>query len=289
MVTPVERRTVVGFWQARHGISERRACRWIGVSRSGIRYTARPDTNGALRQRLRVLAEERRRFGYRRLHVLLKREGWAINHKRVQRLYRLEGLSLRRKRRRKRAASLRVAPTAPTRVNQRWSMDFMMDALRAGRRLRLLNIVDDYSRECLAIEVAHSLTGRHVTDVLERLVRSRGKPAVLLSDNGPEFASRVLDQWAYTHDIRLQFIEPGKPSQNAYIESFNGKLRDECLNENVFLNLIDVRHTLETWRCDYNCTRPHSSLGNMTPEEYANHHAVMNNNPKPESVRLSVD
>ena len=288
MVTPAERRTVIATWQRDLGVSERRACRWLGVRRASMRYQHKPDANVILRARLRELAEARRRFGYRRLHVLLTREGWYVNRKRVQRLYGEEGLSLRFKHRRKRRSHLRVIPTTPSRSNQRWSMDFMLDALRNGRRLRLLNIVDDYSRECLAIDVAPSFTGRAVAAVLERVIEERGVPESLLTDNGPEFISRALDQWAYGRSIRQQFIQPGKPSQNAYIESFNGRVRDECLNENLFLNIADARTTLDAWRADYNQNRPHSSLGNMTPEEFARQQAVMNDQSQTESVRVTV-
>jgi putative transposase len=269
MVTPAAKREAAGLIQQELGLSERRTCTVLGVSRSLLQYTPRPDRNGELRARLKALAEQRRRFGSPRLHVLLRREGWTVNHKRVERLYRQEGLSLKRKRSRKRGALLRVLLPVPCRVNERWSMDFVTDSLTNGRRFRSLTIVDDHSRESVAIEPDFSLTGERVTRVLERLAQARGLPAVITVDNGPEFAGKTLDAWAYQKGIKLHFIRPGKPVENAYIESFNGKYRDECLNENLFRTLDEARHIIETWRLDYNQCRPHSSLGNLTPEEYA--------------------
>lgn len=238
----------------------------MGVDRSTYRYQRRRTEWPALRDRLRALAEERRRFGYRRLHVLLRREGYRVNLKRVYRLYREEGLAVRRRRRRRVA---RGAPLAvPTQINERWSLDFLLDALEDGRRVRLLAVVDDFTRACLAIEVDTSIGGRRVVEVLQRLIDTRGKPAVLVTDNGPEFVGRALDTWAYAQRVRLHFIEPGKPNQNAYVESFNGRLRDECLNEHWFLSLTHARHIVEAWRLDYNAVRPHSALGNVSPTEF---------------------
>jgi putative transposase len=274
MVTPAAKREAAGLIRQELGLSERRSCTVLGVSRSLLQYTPRPDRNGALRVRLNELAEQRRRFGSPRLHVLLKREGWTVNHKRVERLYRAEGLSLKRKRSRKRGALLRVLLPAPQQVNERWSMDFVTDSLTNGRRFRSLTIVDDHSRESVAIEPDFSLTGERVTRVLDRLAQTRGLPAVITVDNGPEFAGKKLDAWAHQRGIKLHFIRPGKPVENAYIESFNGKYRDECLNENLFRTLDEARHIIETWRIDYNQYRPHSSLGNLTPEEYANQNRV---------------
>jgi len=222
-----------------------------------------------LRERMKAIAEERRRFGYRRLHVMLKREGWRVNHKKILRLYREEGLSLKRRRRKRRVRLLSLVRTPPTRPNERWSMDFLSETLAHGRRFRILAIVDDFTRECLAIEADTSLSGDRVVRVLDRLIATRGVPAAILTDNGPEFSGKALDAWCYAHGVRSDFIEPGKPSQNAYIESFNGKLRDECLNEHWFLDLADARHTLENWRQDYNEFRPHSSLDDQTPNEFA--------------------
>lgn len=222
-----------------------------------------------LLSRLRALAERWPRYGYRRLHLELRREGIVVNHKRVYRLYRLQGLALRR-RRRKRAAGLRVLPLAvPNRRNQRWSMDFISDALASGRRFRVLSVLDDGIRKALALEVDSSLPGRRVAQVLERLIAKHGKPQLIVVDNGPEFAGRLLDQWAYEHGIKLHFIEPGKPVQNAYVESFAGKLRDECLNGHWFTTVADAQQTIEAWRREYNEIRPHSALGGRPPEEFA--------------------
>jgi putative transposase len=263
----VAQRIAVRAMRGNFGFSERRACRLVGVDRSTYRYQRRRAEWPALRERLRALAEERRRFGYRRLHVLLRREGYRVNLKRVYRRYREEGLTVRRRRRRRRVA--RGAPLAvPTQINERWSLDFLLDTLEDGRRVRLLAVVDDFTRACLAIEVDTSLGGRRVVEVLQRLTDTRGKPAVLVTDNGPEFVGRALDTWAYTQRIRLHFIEPGKPNQNAYVESFNGRLRDECLNEHWFLSLAHARHIVEAWRLDYNAVRPHSALGNLSPTEF---------------------
>ena len=250
------------------GLSERHACAVVGLARSTCRYQPRRPEWPELRERLRTLAGDRRRFGYRRLHVLLRREGYRVNHKRVYRLYRQEGLTVRRRGRRRR--SLRGVPplVSPTCVNERWSIDFLADVLEDGRRLRILAIVDDHTRACLAIEVDTSIGGRRVVQVLQRLVETRGRPAVLVSDNGPEFAGKALDAWAYAQGVRLHFITPGKPAENAYIESFNGKFRDECLNEHWFFGLVDARSRIEAWRRDYNTARPHSSLDNATPEEF---------------------
>ena len=221
-----------------------------------------------LRDRLRTLAAERRRFGYRRLHVLLRREGFLVNLKRIYRLYTQEGLTVRRRKRRRRVPRGVPRLPTPTRINERWSLDFVLDVLDDGRRFRILTVVDDFTRTCLAIDVDTSIGGRRVAQVLQRLIETRGTPARLVTDNGPEFISRALDAWAYAHGIELHFIEPGKPNQNAYVESFNGRMRDECLNEQWFMSLGQARETTETWRQDYNAVRPHSALGDIPPEEF---------------------
>jgi len=250
------------------GFSERRACRLTELWRSTCRYRRRAPNDGALRQRLRELASQRRRFGYRRLIWLLEREGWADNHKRIERVYREEGLQVR-KRKRKHLARPRQDPSRiARRPNQRWSMDFVSDVVASGRRIRALAIVDECTRESLAIEVDTSLTGERVVRVLEELCVRRGLPAEIFSDNGPEFTSIAVDRWAFEKGVELRFIQPGKPTQNCYIESFNGKFRDECLNENWFVNLGEAKKTIERWRLDYNHRRPHSSLGKRTPSEY---------------------
>jgi len=250
------------------GLSERRWCRLVGMGRTSCRYQPRRQEPEGLRERLRSLAAERRRFGYRRLTVMLQREGWAVNHKRVYRLYGEEGLAVRRRKRKGLKGVPRVALTVPRRPQERWSMDFVSDSFSDGRKFRSLNIVDDYSRECLVTEVDTSIPGARVVRVLERLRERRGLPEVMVMDNGPEFAGKALDAWAYQRGVNLQFIEPGKPVQNAFIESFNGRFRDECLNEHWFISLEDARRKIEAWREDYNQVRPHSSLGNQTPQEF---------------------
>lgn len=287
MVTPEAKRAVVAFWRTEHAISERRACRLLGLCRATQRYVPRPERRPELRVRLRELAEQRRRFGYRRLHALLVREGTAVNLKQVHRIYREEALSLRKRRCRRRYRGMRVVMAAPSRVNQRWSMDFMSDSLADGRRFRVLNVVDDFSRECLASEAGRSLTGRDVVAILAKVIHTRGAPETVLSDNGPEFCSRVVDAWAYGAGVQQRFIRPGKPIENAYAESFNGRCRDECLNEHLFVSMDEARRELERWRVDYNTARPHSSLGQLTPEEFARKHRV-SNTAVPESVRRSV-
>jgi len=239
------------------------------VVRSTIQYRSRRPDDSALRAELVTLAAQRRRFGYRRLTVLLRRGGMLVNHKKVYRLYTAEGLAVRRRKRKKLAAGARILLTQPTQPNQRWSMDFMGDSLATGRTFRILNIVDDYSREAVAIEVDSSLPGLRVVRVLERLAKERPLPALLVCDNGPEFTGRALDAWAYARRVQLHFIRPGKPIENAFAESFNGRLRDECLNENWFADLPEARSKIGAWRIDYNEVRPHSALGNRTPIEYA--------------------
>jgi putative transposase len=251
------------------GFSERRACRLVGIGRSTTRYRARPRADDAsLRRRLGELAQARPRFGYRRLHILLRREGIIVNHKRIERLYQLDGLAIRR-RRRKRVAVRRGRPPGPSRANEQWALDFLSDALISGRRIRLLTVIDTFTREALAIEVDTSLPGGRVVQVLDRVVAARGCPARIVLDNGPELTGKALDQWAHERGVTLRFIDPGKPIQNAYTESFNGRFRDECLNEYWFLGLRDARRTVEEWRQDYNHQRPHSALGYATPAEVA--------------------
>ncbi len=249
--------------------SERRACQLAGVGRSSYRYPARRRQDKELRRRLRELAGERRRSGYRRLTVLLRREGWPVNHKRVYRIYGEEGLAVRRRQRKRRKAAARTRLVLPTRSNQVWTMDFTHDELASGRKFRTLNLMDGYTREAPAIEVDTSLPGLRVVRVLEKVARQRGYPEAIQVDHGPEFISRGVDQWAFERGVELPFIEPGKPTQNAQIESFNGKFRDECLNENWFLSLPEAREKSEAWRRDYNQARPHSALGYQTPEEFA--------------------
>ncbi len=270
MVEPDAKRAAVVVLRTEYTVSERRACGLIKLSRSTNRYKFLEDPRDEfLRMRIKEIAEVRRRFGYRRIHVMLLREGAKVNHKRVQRIYREEKLSLRTKNRKKRIMHLRVAKEPAREANQRWSMDFTLDEFTNGRKFRTLNIVDDFTRECVAIEVDISLQGVRVARVLDRISIMRPLPKSIVCDNGPEFAGKVLDAWAHEKGISLDFIRPGKPVENAYIESFNGKFRDECLNSEVFLSLKDAQEKIEKWREDYNCMRPHSSLGNLTPSEYA--------------------
>jgi putative transposase len=249
-------------------LSERQACRYTGFARSTQRYASCRPSHVELRERLHTLAMLRPRWGYRRLYRLLRREGAMANKKLVQRVYREEGLAVRR-RKRKRVAIPRVPLPAPRAANERWSMDFVSDALGDGRKFRALTIVDDFTRESPAIEVDTSLPGERVVRVLEALAATRGLPKAVVCDNGPEFRGEALDQWADRRGVALQFIQPGKPIQNAYAESFNGRFRDECLNESWFVSLLDAQQTIEAWRIDYNVARPHSGLADRTPQEFA--------------------
>lgn len=251
-----------------HRLSFRRACRLINLSLASFYYHPRPDKNAWLKIKIKDLAQARRRFGSPRLYRLIRREGLVVNKKRVERIYKLEGLSLRLRARKKRISHLRVVHPMPIKKNERWSMDFVSDCIADVKRIRCLTIVDDFTRECPAIEVDTSLPAMRVTRVLDRLAMLRGLPDSICLDNGPEFAGQVLDQWAFENNAKLNFIRPGKPVENAYIESFNGKFRDECLNENWFRNLREAQEKIEEWRKDYNTNRPHSSLKGLTPEEY---------------------
>lgn len=251
-------------------MSERRVCGVLSFQRSTCRYRSVADGQAALRIRLRDLAQARVSYGYRRLHILLRREGWQVNHKRVYRLYREDGLQMRpRKPRRHVTACRRMEREVAMEQNDGWSMDFMSDELFDGRRIRLLTIVDNFSRESLAIEVDQRIGGQRVVEVLMQLGKERGLPKTIRVDNGPEFTSKRLDQWAYLNGVELDFSRPGKPMDNGLIEAFNGRLRQECLNESWFLSLKDAREKVEAWRMDYNRERPHGALGNMAPLEYA--------------------
>jgi putative transposase len=272
MVKPTAFREAVGFLRTDFKMSERRACRVLGFCRASAQYESRRESPEQLVAKLRELATQRPRWGYRRLHILLKREGVAVNHKRVFRLYRLEGLAVRRKLRKRLASALRTVLPPPTGPNERWSMDFVADAMTDGRRLRAFNVVDDFTRECLAIEVDTSIPGLRVARVLERISATRPLPKFIICDNGPEFTGSNFDEWAHRRGVRVHFIRPGKPVENAYAESFNGKLRDECLNENWFVSMADARSRIEAWRVDYNQVRPHSGLDNLTPSEFAVRH-----------------
>ena len=259
--------------------SERRACGLVGMGRSSCRYQGQHRADEKLGKRLRELAGERRRFGYRRLTVLLWREGWAVNPKRVYRIYRAEGLAVRPRRRKRLKAAARTPLALPVRADEVWTMDFTQDALASGRKFRTLNLMDGYTREALRIEADTSLPGVRVVRMLERVRQTRGVPERIQVDNGPEFISRAVDQWAFEQGVGLHFIDPGQPTQNAHIESFNGKFRDECLNENWFMSLEEARVKIEAWRRDYNQVRPHSALGYQTPEEFAARDAARGASP----------
>jgi putative transposase len=250
------------------GISERRACGLLNVWRSSCRYQQTPDHNEGLRERLVELASERPRFGYRRLGVLLARQGERVNHKRLFRVYRQAGLSVKRTRRKK-LLRIGVAQPVLSQPNQEWSLDFVCDALGTGRAVRVLSVVDNFTRECLALETDTSFASLRVTRVLDDVIAKRGVPKALRMDNGPELTSRHFLAWCMERKIAMHHIQPGKPMQNGHVESFNGRLRDECLNANWFRNLFDARHKIAVWRDDYNGARPHSSLAYRTPDEFA--------------------
>jgi len=259
------------YLQASYQISERKACCALGFARSSHRYKSTADRQDFLRIRLRDLAAVRVNYGYRRLHILLGREGWDINHKRVYRLYTEEGLTMRRKRPKRRFVSSSIRKERPVvrSMNECWSMDFVADQLVDGRRIRVLTIVDNFTRESLGLYAAQNIKGHDVVDILDSIIAHRGKPARIQVDNGSEFTSRSMDLWAYLNEVELDFSRLGKPTDNPFIESFNGKFRAECLNENWFLSLVDARDKIEQWRDDYNRHRPHSSLGDLTPVEFA--------------------
>jgi len=267
---PAVKRVVVREVQVAYRVAERRACRVLGFSRTTCRYRSRRDPRAELRIRLRDLAASRVHYGYPRLWVLLRREGWLVNKKLVYRLYCEEGLGIRRRKpRRRKSVQVREARPPTGQTNESWSMDFMADQLVGGQRFRLLTLVDNHSRESLAIEAGQRLTGDDVVRVLEQVTAQRGKPKSIRVDNGPEFISRSLDLWAYFNGVKLDFSRPGKPTDNAVIESFNGRLRDECLNQHWFLSLDEARAVTEAWKEDYNRVRPHGALGNQTPSEFA--------------------
>jgi putative transposase len=252
-----------------HQLSQRRVARLIPIERMTLRYLHHRDPQEALRVRLRELAGSRVRYGYRRLTVLLKREGWPVNAKRIYRLYLEEGLIVRTQKRRQRGQRQRVPLGQAARPNQKWSMDFVAQRLPDGRWIRVLTVVDQFTRECLTLFADHALSGEKVAIALDKIVVLRGAPGSITVDNGTEFASKAMDLWAYKNGVHLDFIRPGKPVENGYIESFNGKLRDECLNVEIFFNLADARRKLHLWRRDYNHHRPHSALADRTPAEFA--------------------
>ena len=258
-------------------ISERRACWLVGLSRSVLNYESKEQPADAqLKARLVELAGERRRFGYRRLHALVRREGIQANHKRIYRIYSEAGLAVKRRRKRHGVAVERQALERPAGPNQVWSMDFVSDALANGRRIKVLTIVDDFSKEAVDLVVDFGISGHYVTRVLDQAARFRGYPKAIRTDQGPEFTGTALDQWACRHGVELKLIQAGKPTQNAFIESFNGRFRDECLNDHWFTSLAEARILISAWRRDYNQQRPHSALDYQTPAEFAARHRAGN-------------
>ena len=269
MVGPAAKREAVAHLQAVMGLSERRACSFVGADRKMIRYQSSRPPETELRGRLRDLANERRRFGYRRLFILLRREGEPSGINRIYRLYREEGLTVRKRRARRRAVGTRAPILVEARPNARWSLDFVHDQFACGRRFRVLNIVDDVTRECLAAIPDTSISGRRVARELTDLISRRGKPDMIVSDHGTEFTSNAILAWSKDHRVEWHYIAPGKPMQNGYVESFNGRMRDELLNESLFFGIDHARSAIAEWREDFNTARPHSSLGYQTPAAFA--------------------
>jgi putative transposase len=272
LLTPdVKRRAVVQVI-ADHDVSVRRACSLADLDRTTFQYEKKRGGDEALRERLRALANERRRFGYRRLGILLAQEGHHANHKKLYRIYAEEKLAVRRRKGRKRALGSRRPMVLPTRPNERWSLDFVSDSLSGGRRFRILCVVDDFTREALAVMPDFSISGVRLARELDAIVARRGKPKTIVSDNGTEMTSHAVFKWAGERGVKWHYIAPGKPTQNAFVESFNGRLRDECLNEELFSSMADVRQKLAAWQADYNQFRPHTSLGGLAPNVYARNH-----------------
>lgn len=269
MVTPGAKRDAVAHASKVHGVSQRRACLVLQVDRSSVRYqSTRPDDTD-VREAMKKVAVERRRFGYRRVHVMLARIGIVMNMKKLRRLYREERLQVRKRGGRKRALGTRQPMILPDRINERWSLDFVSDAFTDGRRFRVLAVVDDFSRECLALVADTSLSGQRVCRELNAIIARREKPKTIVSDNGTELTSIAVLKWCQDTGIEWHYIAPGKPMQNGFVESFNGSFRDECLNETLFSSLAEARSRIQSWKEDYNQHRPHSSLGYVTPAEYA--------------------
>ncbi|MCE3239129.1 MAG: family transposase [Gammaproteobacteria bacterium] len=259
------KRELVEHLQQVFAVSLTRSCHAMGIKRSVYYYRSKRYDQASLRARIQEIAHARVRYGYMRIYILLRREGWQVNHKRIHRLYKLEGLNLRRKMRRHKSSTARAFRDLPTQINQVWSMDFVYDELFNGQRLRFLTVVDIFTRECLKIAAGHRLTAEDVVEAMNQITENRSYPQQIFVDNGSEFASRLLDHWAYQHQVTLAFSRPGKPTDNAFIESFNGSFRDECLNVHWFLSLEDAKIKVENWREDYNLNRPHSGLNYLPP------------------------
>jgi len=267
-VTPDGRRQAVAYLCEAHGVSQRRACNVMQTDRSSVRYQSKRVNDNEQREAIKRISKERRRFGYRRINVMLQREGIHMNHKKLRRIYAEEQLQVRRRGGRKRALGMRRPMEVPDRPNQRWSLDFVSDAFTDGRRFRILTVVDDFSKENVLLVPDTSISGLRVTRELDQAFAERGMPRTIVSDNGTEFTSMAILKWVQDNGLDWHYIQPGKPTQNAFIESFNGKLRDECLNETLFASLSDAREELANWQDDYNNHRPHSSIGNLTPSEF---------------------
>ena len=269
MVTPAAKRQAVAYLCKMQEVSQRRACSVLSVDRSSVRYQSMRPDDAELRKAMKAVATDRRRFGYRRVHVMLERQGWRVNQKKLRRLYREEKLQVRKRGGRKRALGTRRPMLVPERPNERWSLDFVSDAFTDGRRFRVLTVVDDFSRECLALVADTSLSGLRVTRELTAIMARRGRPKTIVSDNGTELTSMAVLKWCQDTGIDWHYIAPGKPMQNAFVESFKGSFRDELLNETLFSSLTEAREMITAWKEDYNRHRPHSSLGNLTPKEFA--------------------
>ena len=268
MVTAPASRELVR-WMGTKGLTERRSLAIVGMSASALRYEPRPDRNAALRARIVALAQRHRRYGVGMIHLKLRQAGELINYKRVERLYGLEKLHIRRRRRKKIPVADRQPLVRPGKANEIWSVDFVFDRIASGRTLKCLTIVDDGTHEAVAVTAEHTIGGDHLTRILDQICSLRGRPGLIRSDNGKEFTGKAMLNWAYRNGVALKLIEPGKPNQNAYVESFNGRLRDECLNEHWFTSLPHARTVIEAWRREYNEERPKKSLGGLTPTQYA--------------------
>jgi putative transposase len=271
--------------KAHFGLSISRACRLVALQRSSYHYKAdKKDNEMDIVKRMKELIERHKSWGYPIIHDILRREGLVKNHKRTWRIYKENNLTLKMRKRHKRASMLRLELAKPVMPNERWAMDFVQDGLWNGRKIRILTILDVFSKECLGLVVDTSINGERVTRVLDWLIITKGCPRVITTDNGPEFAGIALDRWAYNNQVRLDFIQPGKPVQNAFIESFNGKLRHECLNQHYFATIEEAKNIIEAWRLEYNSFRPHSSLNGLTPEEFTKTWRNKNQPKTPETL-----